>query len=193
MESFIHPGGEIRHWTSRGNFTAFGVVQTGPAEMSLYTQRRNGQVGAYLERLTLRLDGIRLRQRPLRGGRDDHEAVPVLGPRAGDQLRDERGRIPAHRDPGCRRYTAAGVRAGTVRRDVRRPQLSGSSPGRATAISAGRLQVSSAALHDEGRRSVLASLPVRSGSTLQPPSAVHVIGPEPRTAGVADGDVHLDR
>jgi hypothetical protein len=58
MESFIRPGGELRNWTSRGNFTAFGVVQTGPGELSLYTQRRYGQVGSHLERLTLRLDGF---------------------------------------------------------------------------------------------------------------------------------------
>ena len=68
MESFIRPGGEISHWTSRGNFTAFGVVQTGPDEMSLYTQRRYGQVGAYLERLTLRLDGFASVNAPYEGG-----------------------------------------------------------------------------------------------------------------------------
>lgn len=58
LESLVRPGLGIEHWSSRSNYAACGVVQTGPAELSLYVQRRYGQLDQYLERFTLRLDGF---------------------------------------------------------------------------------------------------------------------------------------
>jgi hypothetical protein len=58
MEGFVRPGQDFRDWTSRSNYPACGVVQTGPAEMSLYVERHYGQTAALLQRLTLRLDGF---------------------------------------------------------------------------------------------------------------------------------------
>jgi len=67
-ESFVRPGIGIRNWTSRNNYPALGVVQTGPHEMSMYVQRDYGQETAYLERLTLRLDGFASVAAPYDGG-----------------------------------------------------------------------------------------------------------------------------
>lgn len=58
MEGFVRPGQDFRDWTSRSNYPACGVVQTGPAEMSLFVERHYGQTTALLQRLTLRLDGF---------------------------------------------------------------------------------------------------------------------------------------
>ena len=58
MEGFVRPGQNFRDWTSRSNYPACGVVQTGPAEMSLFVERQYGQTTALLERFTLRLDGF---------------------------------------------------------------------------------------------------------------------------------------
>jgi hypothetical protein len=58
MESFVRPGRNRRNWTSRCNYPACGIVQTGSDEMSIYVERHNAQAGKYLERLTLRLDGF---------------------------------------------------------------------------------------------------------------------------------------
>lgn len=58
MEGFVRPGQNFRDWTSRSNYPACGVVQTGPAEMSLFVERHYGQTSALLQRLTLRLDGF---------------------------------------------------------------------------------------------------------------------------------------
>ncbi|MDB6003224.1 MAG: hypothetical protein JWR15_211 [Prosthecobacter sp.] len=58
MEGFVRPGQDFRDWTSRSNYPACGVVQTGPAEMSLYVERHYGQNAAMLQRLTLRIDGF---------------------------------------------------------------------------------------------------------------------------------------
>jgi len=58
MESFVRPGLDRRNWTSRCNYPACGIVQTGTDEMSIYVERHNMQAGKYLERLTLRLDGF---------------------------------------------------------------------------------------------------------------------------------------
>ncbi len=67
-ESFVRPGIGSANWTTRTNYPALGVVQTGPAEMSLYVNRHYEQRSAHLERLTLRLDGFASVNAPLRGG-----------------------------------------------------------------------------------------------------------------------------
>ncbi len=58
MESFVRPGLHFRNWTSRSNYPACGVVQTGKSEMSMYVERHYGQTAALLQRFTLRLDGF---------------------------------------------------------------------------------------------------------------------------------------
>ena len=57
-EALVRPGPGDGNWVSRTNYPACGVVQTGPAEMSLFVQRHYGLKTAHLERLTLRLDGF---------------------------------------------------------------------------------------------------------------------------------------
>ncbi len=68
MEAFIRPGQGLRHWTSRSNYAALGVVPTGDHQMSIYVNRHYGQETAYLERLTLRLDGFASLHAPYSGG-----------------------------------------------------------------------------------------------------------------------------
>src|SRR5205085_127944 len=38
MEGFVRPGLDFRNWTSRSNYPACGVVQTGKAELSMYVE-----------------------------------------------------------------------------------------------------------------------------------------------------------
>ena len=68
LESFVRPGIGYSNWTSRNNYPAQGVVETGPNEMSLYVQRNYGQQESYLERLALRLDGFASVNAPYQGG-----------------------------------------------------------------------------------------------------------------------------
>jgi len=68
LESFVRPGLGYSNWTSRNNYPALGIVETGPAEMSLYVQRNYGQHSSYLERLTLRVDGFASVNAPYKGG-----------------------------------------------------------------------------------------------------------------------------
>jgi hypothetical protein len=58
MGAFIAPGIGYENWTSRTNYPALNVVQTGPAEMSLYVNQNYGQPTSHLRRYTLRLDGF---------------------------------------------------------------------------------------------------------------------------------------
>jgi hypothetical protein len=58
MEGWIRPGLHFRNWTSRTNYPACGVVQTGPSEMSVYVTRHYAQHDARLQRYALRLDGF---------------------------------------------------------------------------------------------------------------------------------------
>ncbi|MEZ5354264.1 MAG: hypothetical protein R2762_16625 [Bryobacteraceae bacterium] len=58
LESFLRPGLGMENWTSRTNYPALNVVQTGPAEMSFYVNRNYGQPTAYIARYALRLDGF---------------------------------------------------------------------------------------------------------------------------------------
>jgi hypothetical protein len=67
-ESLVRPGIGYQNWTTRNNYPAAGVVQTGPTEMSLYINRHYEQNSAYLERMTLRLDGFASVNAPFAGG-----------------------------------------------------------------------------------------------------------------------------
>ncbi len=58
LESLVRPGTDLKNWTARTNYPARGIVPTGPTEMSIYVQRHYGQPTHYLERLTLRTDGL---------------------------------------------------------------------------------------------------------------------------------------
>ena len=58
MEGFIRPGLGRENWVSRTNYPACGLLQTGPAEMSLYVQHSYGQPTHHLVRYALRLDGL---------------------------------------------------------------------------------------------------------------------------------------
>ena len=67
-ESFVRPGIGRDSWTSRCNYPSYGLIQTGPSEMSMFTNRGYGQSSPYLERLTLRLDGFASLHGPYAGG-----------------------------------------------------------------------------------------------------------------------------
>lgn len=68
MEAFVRPGRDRANWVSRSNLAAYGLVQTGPDELSLYYQHRYAQPGHYLARYTLRLDGFASLSGPYAGG-----------------------------------------------------------------------------------------------------------------------------
>ena len=68
MEGFIRPGIGLQNWVSRSNYPALNIVQTGPAEMSLYVQHDYAQPTAHLRRYSLRLDGFASIYAPFKGG-----------------------------------------------------------------------------------------------------------------------------
>ncbi len=68
MESFIRPGIGAENWVTRTNFPALNVVQTGPAEMSVYVNHNYGQTTSHLRRYSLRLDGFTSIAAPYQGG-----------------------------------------------------------------------------------------------------------------------------
>lgn len=70
MEAFIAPGIGLENWVSRTNYPALNVVQTGPAEMSVYVNENYAQPTANLHRYSMRLDGF----------------VSVFGPYAGGEM-----------------------------------------------------------------------------------------------------------
>ncbi|MCD4726260.1 MAG: hypothetical protein K8R46_01250 [Pirellulales bacterium] len=68
LEAFIRPGPDPHNWTSRANYSACGIVQTGPEELSFYVQHRYGYPTAHLGRYTLRPDGFASVNAPFTGG-----------------------------------------------------------------------------------------------------------------------------
>jgi len=68
LEGFIRPGIGLDNWVSRSNYPAHNVVQTGPAEMSLYLNQDYAQPTAHLHRYSLRLDGFVSVNAPYHGG-----------------------------------------------------------------------------------------------------------------------------
>lgn len=57
-QGFVRPGIGLSNWVSRTNYPVLNVVQTGPTEMSLYTNQDYGQASAHLHRYSMRLDGF---------------------------------------------------------------------------------------------------------------------------------------
>ncbi len=68
MEGFLRPGPGLENWTSRTNYPTYGIVPTGADEMSFYVQRRYGQTAHFLQRMSLRLDGVASVHAPYAGG-----------------------------------------------------------------------------------------------------------------------------
>jgi len=67
-EAFLRPGIGLENWVSRSNYPALNVVQTGPAEMSLYVNQNYAQPTALLQRYSLRLDGFASLRAGFEGG-----------------------------------------------------------------------------------------------------------------------------
>jgi len=68
LEAFIRPGLDLRNWTSRANYAARGMLQTGPDELSIYVKHNSGYPSVHLRRYTLRPDGFVSIQAPYSGG-----------------------------------------------------------------------------------------------------------------------------
>ncbi len=68
MGVFVRPGPDVLNWVSRTNYPLQGVVQTGPAEMSIYVGRHYGHPTWHIQRMTLRLDGFASVSAPYAGG-----------------------------------------------------------------------------------------------------------------------------
>jgi hypothetical protein len=67
-EAFIRPGLRLNEWVSRTGYPALNIVQTGPAEMSLYVNQDYAQPTAHLRRYSMRLDGLASVNAPYEGG-----------------------------------------------------------------------------------------------------------------------------
>ncbi len=57
-EAFLRPGPDPENWTERNMMIAFGVVPTGPAEMSVYYEEHYRHATCRLRRGALRTDGF---------------------------------------------------------------------------------------------------------------------------------------
>lgn len=68
LSSFVRPGIGARNWVSRTNYPSLNVVQTGPAEMSVYLNQDYAQPTAHLRRYSMRLDGFASAQADYAGG-----------------------------------------------------------------------------------------------------------------------------
>lgn len=68
LEALVRPEIGPENWTSRTNYPARGVVQTGSNEMSFYIQHNYGQTTGFVRRYALRLDGFAAITAPYAGG-----------------------------------------------------------------------------------------------------------------------------
>lgn len=67
-EGFLVPGIGPENWSSRTNYPARNLVQTGPSEMSFYVTQSYGQPTIHFRRYSLRLDGFSAATAPYTGG-----------------------------------------------------------------------------------------------------------------------------
>jgi hypothetical protein len=68
MEAFIRPGADLENWTSRANYAARGIVQTGDRELSIYVKHHAGYPSNHVRRYAIRPDGFVSAQGPYEGG-----------------------------------------------------------------------------------------------------------------------------
>ncbi len=74
LEGYLKPGIGHQNWVSRTNYPALNIVQTSPAEMSLYVNQDYAQPTAHIRRYRLRLDGFS----SLRAGASEGELLTKL-------------------------------------------------------------------------------------------------------------------
>ncbi len=58
LQALIRPGRDEKNWGDRGTMPAWGLVQTGPDEMSMYYSQHYREPTAHMRRGVWRLDGI---------------------------------------------------------------------------------------------------------------------------------------
>jgi hypothetical protein len=58
LEAWLRPGTDQRNWTHRSNMPAWGIVQTGPDEFSMYVSEHYGWPDNRLRRVTVRRHGF---------------------------------------------------------------------------------------------------------------------------------------
>ena len=80
-EGFVRPGIGAKHWVSRTNYAAIGVVQTGETEMSMYIKQESSQPSSQLRRYSLRLDGFASAKAQYAGGELLTKPFTFLGTR----------------------------------------------------------------------------------------------------------------
>jgi hypothetical protein len=68
LEAFVRPGLDLRNWTSRANYAARGIVETGDQELSLYVKHNSGYPTSHMRRYTIRPDGFISVYGPYSGG-----------------------------------------------------------------------------------------------------------------------------
>ncbi len=68
LEAYVRPGFDLENWTSRANYAARGIVQTGERELSLYVKHHSGYPSNHVRRYSLRPDGFVSVSGPYGGG-----------------------------------------------------------------------------------------------------------------------------
>ncbi len=68
LEAWIRPGPTKDNWLARSNMPAWGILQTGPEELSVYYSQGYGTYTSQLRRGVLRLDGFVSVSAPYDGG-----------------------------------------------------------------------------------------------------------------------------
>ncbi|HMC64532.1 MAG TPA: hypothetical protein VKI65_06310 [Gemmataceae bacterium] len=78
-EAFIRPGLDRLNWMHRSNMTAWGVVPTGPGEISIYYSEHYDTPKNQMRRATLRTDGFASVNAPAAGGEFVTKALTFQG------------------------------------------------------------------------------------------------------------------
>jgi hypothetical protein len=81
LESFVRPGIDPSSWAARSNMPAYGIIQTGPAEMSFFIVRGYSSNQTRIERMAMRLDGFASLHAGYRPGHATTRAVTLDGTR----------------------------------------------------------------------------------------------------------------
>jgi hypothetical protein len=81
LESFVRPGMDPSSWAARSNMPAYGVIQTGPAEMSFFIVRGYSSKQPRIDRMAMRLDGFASLHAGYRQGHATTKPVTIDGRR----------------------------------------------------------------------------------------------------------------
>ncbi len=79
LEAWVRPGPDLKNWTDRNNMTAYGIIESGPDEWSLYISEHYRHADHRIRRLSVRKQGFASMHADAKGGEFTTHPIKFTG------------------------------------------------------------------------------------------------------------------